>query len=426
MMIPTTITVTVRVDMQDQLEGFVANKSYPTARLRVADQHITHRFNGPDERHSLRITASMEPGEHAIHLEHTDTEGTQGAIEVLSVAVDGSPMGLAIYQCEYMPFHTGEVLRSHTYMGWPGRWTIRVRVPTHDHAATESRAETRARAIWDQHADPEHIRQMARHIWGEDSAAAMARFHPSESLLMKYENNIVNCDQALRGRRVLDMGCNHGLYSYMAMRHGAVHVMGVEPRGMYVRGLNAFAQDNDLAMEFRGGHDTDIARLAREHDTDTVILMSVDDITNWENMMYDLRKSDVQWIIMQMTALPDTWLEFNQEVREYALSGAGMPTGFTLHYDSHNSDTRAGLNPLHRDSADPDTGYQHLDHSGNLDISRSQNFRSFRSRQYIRKFIEHVGFHVERSEVQSKSMPNSSSRSASSGLYQWYLLRNEK
>jgi hypothetical protein len=428
MTIPTTITVTVRVDMQDQLAGFVTNKAYPAARLRVADQHITHRFTRPDEQHSFRITVAIDPGEHEIHLEYTETEGILGAIEVLSVEVDGSPIGPDIYECEYRPFNTSKPRKLHTYMEWPGRWTIRVRTPAHRHMGTTAHANRQFQEIWDRHADPEHIRHMARHIWGEDSEAAMAQFRPSESLLMKYENNIVNCVDALRGQRVLDMGCNHGLYAYMALRHGASHVMGVEPRGMYVQGLNTFAQSNDLAMEFRKGHDTDLARLVREHNTDTVILMDVDDITNWENMMYDLRKSDVQWIIMQMTALPDTWLDFNQELREYALSGPGMPAGFTLHYDSYNSDTRGGLNPLHKDSADPDTGYQHLDHDGNFDRSRSHHFRRLRSRSYIRKFIDHVGFHVERSVLQSTAIQSTGrlDSSASNGLFQWYLLENTK
>jgi 2-polyprenyl-3-methyl-5-hydroxy-6-metoxy-1,4-benzoquinol methylase len=134
---------------------------------------------------------------------------------------------------------------------------------------------------------------MALHVWGEDSQAMMSGFEPTDALLMKYENNIVNCQRAIRGSRVLDMGCNHGLYSYMAMRHGASRVVGVEPRGMFVDGLNKFAGQNDLAMEFHRGYDTDLPRLVRQHSIDTVMLMGVDDIINWESMMYDIRKSDV-------------------------------------------------------------------------------------------------------------------------------------
>ena len=424
MTFPVTISITARLDMQDQLAGFVVNKTFPTARLRVGDQHADHRFTRHKEQHRFTITTDLPAGEHAAVLEYMDRRPAQGAIEIVSVEMDGSPLGLGMYQCEYRPFHDDEPLRSHLYMGWPGRWSIQVRLPTHEHYSVTDTINQQAKAQWRQHADPHHIRQMALNIWGEDSDASMSRFEPSDSLLMKYENTIVNCEKALRGQRVLDMGCNHGLYSYMALRHGASHVVGVEPRGIYVDGLNTFARQNDLAMEFRRGYDTDLPRLVREHNIGTVMLMSVDDITNWENMMHDLRKSDVQWVIMQVTALPDTWMDFNQEVRDYAKSGAGMPTGFTLHYEDHNSDTRSGFNAMHRDSADPDTGYQHLDPGGNLDLSRSHYFRSFKSRQYLRKFIDHLGFDVERSVLQTKSVP-SSSRTVSHGLYQWYLLRNE-
>jgi len=284
----------------------------------------------------------------------------------------------------------------------------------------------RPRSSWDQHLDPAHLREMALHVWGEDSRAMMAGFEPSDALLMKYENNIVNCERAIRGNRVLDMGCNHGLYSYMATRHGARHVVGVEPRGMFVKGLNEFADQNDLPMEFHRGYDTDLARLVHQHDIDTVMLMSVDDITNWESMMYDIRKSDVQWVILQATTVPDAWLDFTADVLDYAKAGGGMPLGFTLHYEAHNSDTRSGINPMHRDTADPDTGYQHMSPNGELDMERSHVVRSVRSRQYMRRFIDHVGLTVESSRVQQSPLTNAPGLSASCGLYQWYLLRNEK
>lgn len=282
------------------------------------------------------------------------------------------------------------------------------------------------RSTWDQHADQGHLREIALNIWGEDSHGMMTSFEPSDSLLMKYENNILNCEKALRDNRVLDMGCNHGLYSYMAMRHGASHVVGVEPRGMFVKGLNAFADQNNFPMEFRRGYDVDIARLVREHSIDTVMLMSVDDITGWESMMYDIRKSNVQWLIMQVSTLPDSWLDFTKDIFDYANTGAGMPVGFTLHYEKHNTTTRSGIHPMHRDTADPDTGYQHMRPNGKLDMEQSQVIQSLRSRQYMRKFIDHVGFKVESSKVQETPIANSPNRSASSGLYQWYLLKNEK
>lgn len=285
----------------------------------------------------------------------------------------------------------------------------------------------RARQIWNQHADPTHLGDIARHIWGPDSDAMMKDFNPTDTVLMKYDHKIVCNERAIRGQRVLDMGCNHGLWSYMAHRHGASHVVGIEPRGMFVKGLNAFAQQHDLPMEFHKGYDTDMGRLLHNHRIDTVLLTGVENITQWENMLLDIRKSSAKWLIMQVGAIPDAWVDFTSAVFDFAKStGSGMPIGFSLYFESHNTDTMSGLNPLYKEQADPETGYQHIDPDGKFDINRSRCITNMRSRQYIRKFIEHVGFTVESTILQENKAQDTAGTSASNGLYQWYLLRNEK
>jgi len=269
---------------------------------------------------------------------------------------------------------------------------------------------------WDQHVNKQHIQQMAQHIWANDPDAVRREYEPTASRLLKYQHNIIDCGQALVGRRVLDMGCGNGLFSYLAMRHGAAHVMGVEPRGMYVNGLNRFAQQNGLPMEFHRGYDTDLAGLVREHAIDTVMLISVDDITHWENMMQDLRKSKVRWVIMQVTAIPDAWVQFGKEIHDHVQVGGGMPVGFTLHYEAVNNGTKAAINPMHKDTADPETGYQ----------QSPEVIYSLKSEQYIRKFIDHAGFTVESSASQPLPITRSPGEWASSVLHQWYLLRNDQ
>lgn len=282
------------------------------------------------------------------------------------------------------------------------------------------------RMSWDRHVDAQHLRDMAMHIWGEDCEPMMREFRPTDGLLMQYENSIVNCDKAIRGKRVLDLGCNNGLYSYLAMRHGASHVVGVEPRGMFVRGLNAFAQQHDLPMEFRKGFDTDIARLVREHDIDTVLMLGMDELIGWENAMHSIRGSRAEWLIMRVTSIPDNWIDLSDKLQEFAKHGAGMPVGFTLHYEGHNSDTRAAINPMNRDRADPDTGYQHIDPAGKLDQDSSRVFHNRRSQQYTSKVIDMCGFAVENTKAQDGPMVGSPALPASFGLYRWYLLHNTK
>lgn len=285
---------------------------------------------------------------------------------------------------------------------------------------------TSTRTEWDRHVVPEHLRQMAQHVWGDDVQAMMCDHEPSEGLLMTYQHAIVDCEAALRGRRVLDMGCNHGLYSYLAMRHGASHVVGVEPRGMFVDGMNSFAAQHGFPMEFHRGYDTDLSRLLHKHDIDTVVMTNMETVADWENMLYDIRRSRVEWLIVQLVAIPDEWVKFEQQLQKMCETWQNPPAGFTLHFRGHNTDTRSPINPLHKDRADPDTGYQHIGPDGELDHSASSVFWNMRSRRYTRKFIEHAGFTVEHVTVQSAPLDNSPSISATNGLRTWYLLRNTK
>jgi len=120
---PTTISITARVDMQDQLQGFVSNKSLPTAQVVLGLRAQEHRFT---------MTARLERGTHELSLEFTDAAPSQGAIEVVGLDLNGCPLGPEIYRCEYRPFHKNESLRSYLYMGWPGRWSITIQAPCHE------------------------------------------------------------------------------------------------------------------------------------------------------------------------------------------------------------------------------------------------------------------------------------------------------
>ena len=283
------------------------------------------------------------------------------------------------------------------------------------------------RIAWDRHVDPQHLRELAKHVWGQDAEHSMRDFEPSDGLLTLYNNTIVDNAQALVGKRVLDMGCNNGLYSYLAMRHGAAHVVGVEPRGMYVKGLNAFSDAHGLRMEFHRGYDTDLPRLVREHQIDTVMLIAMDNHIDWEGAMVEIRKSKVQWLIMRLTPVPDSWMGYNSELIKFADHGGGMPVGFTLHYSGHNSSTLSGINPVHRDLADPDTGFQHTDPSGNFDNESSTTFINRRSENYTQQFIQQCGYTVESHKTQDSPLVESPSLPSSlEGFYHWYLLRNPK
>jgi hypothetical protein len=249
-------------------------------------------------------------------------------------------------------------------------------------------------------------------------------FDPTDSILMKYQHTILDFERVIRNRRVMDVGCNHGLWSYLCHRHGARHVLGMEPRGMFVDGLNAFAEEKGIDMEFVRGYDTDVAALAQKHNIDTVLMMGVDDLVQWEKLMYDLRGTRVEWVVMQNDSIPDTWVEFDEPIRRLAESGLGMPIGFTLHYKTHNTNMRVGMNPLNRDQADPETGYQHVGRDGEVDLRAAETVTNKRSRYYTRNFLEHAGYEIVESNIQKEDVNQTASVSAPNKLYHWLLLRN--
>lgn len=130
MIFPTTISIIAKVDMQDPSLESVYQKIMPGACLRLGTQRDRHRFTRDAETHRFTVTAPLEAGDHRATLEFMDDHTVaQGAIRVLSVYLQGTPMGQGIYQCEYLSWETGETVRSHTYMGQPGVWSIGLRVP---------------------------------------------------------------------------------------------------------------------------------------------------------------------------------------------------------------------------------------------------------------------------------------------------------
>jgi SAM-dependent methyltransferase len=267
---------------------------------------------------------------------------------------------------------------------------------------------------------------MAQHVWGSDATAMVENHEPQDALLMKYQHNIVEMEQALRGKRVLDIGCNHGLWSYMAHRHGAEHVVGLEPRGMFTKGLNAFAREHALPMEFVQGYDTDAGRLIDQHSIDTVLLMSQESLIQWERLMYDIRHSRVEWIIMQTAAFPDDWLQPGPELKHWIDQHSDKQTkGFTVQYRVPNATVRSGLDPMAKGRVDPDTGYLLTD-SGQPDPQEMSEIRWTKSIGYIENFLEHAEFETVRVTDQHEDVKQTVGSDALLKLMQWWLIRNKR
>ena len=130
----TTISLTARADMQDPVTGFLQRKSLPGARVRLGDQQAEHRFTRSGEEHRFTVTAHLHTPDPTVSLEFLDDSEAQGAIEITALRINGWPMGLGIYRCEYTPNGSGDTLRSHLYLGWPGTWRLRLVADDFRHA----------------------------------------------------------------------------------------------------------------------------------------------------------------------------------------------------------------------------------------------------------------------------------------------------
>lgn len=122
MKFPTTVSLLTRVDLRDK-------QTLPGAKLQMDGQVCEHRFTKDREQHRFTVTSDLEAGDHQVELQFIDSGETQGGIEIISMYVQGTPIGMDIYQCEYTQWKTKTTERSHLYMGRPGVWRINIKAP---------------------------------------------------------------------------------------------------------------------------------------------------------------------------------------------------------------------------------------------------------------------------------------------------------
>ena len=122
MKFPTTVSLLTRVDMRDK--GVL-----PSAKLRMGGEVCEHRFTKDREQHRFTVKSDLQAGDHQVELQFIDSDENQGGIEIISMYVQGTPIGMDIYRCEYTQWKTGTTDRSHLYMGRPGVWRINIKAP---------------------------------------------------------------------------------------------------------------------------------------------------------------------------------------------------------------------------------------------------------------------------------------------------------
>ncbi len=126
----------------------------------------------------------------------------------------------------------------------------------------QSEIERRVKALgqWFHNIDLSGVKTAPEHFLGDYPAAKWSRFADA-------------IPRDLRGKSVLDIGCNGGFYSIEMKRRGAERVLGIDSDRRYLRQARFAAEACDLEIEFRELSVYEVARL--EERFDIVLFMGV-------------------------------------------------------------------------------------------------------------------------------------------------------
>ncbi len=127
-------------------------------------------------------------------------------------------------------------------------------------SAAETRRRVEELGSWFQNLDLNGVKTAPQHFLGDYPAAKFQRFAHA-------------IPQDLRGKTVLDIGCNAGFYSIEMKRRGAARVLGVDFDDQYLAQARFAAEALGIDIEFRQLSVYDVAQLGEKFDL--VIFMGV-------------------------------------------------------------------------------------------------------------------------------------------------------
>ena len=124
----------------------------------------------------------------------------------------------------------------------------------------------------------------------------------------RYDCLIQRHVQHLRNRSVLDVGSHNGRWSFAALRAGARHVIGVEPRAALVDAGKQVFQEYGVPKDCFAFHVADSLTFlkATRPKVDVVLLLGVLYHVHYHvTLLQELRKTGVQVLIIDTAIIPD-------------------------------------------------------------------------------------------------------------------------
>jgi len=249
------------------------------------------------------------------------------------------------------------------------------------------------------HVSEELLESFILTLYGPEAELVAKDYAVSDEILEKYEWMLANTD-LLAGKVVADLGCNHGLWMLVSLMMGAKKVIGIEPRGMYCDGFNAFCKKHGLNGSMFQGTDLDFENKTKNLHVDTLLLFGVVDVVfDLEKLFYTIGEhTKIKNIVCIMTNITTGDIDFTK----FPIINPTNVMGITIHVDAYNADVRSPMNKFHP-VANEKTGLQTTLDS-NFDLATSLTTRNVPSVEYISALAKRYNFSVTQNKVISEEI----------------------
>lgn len=228
------------------------------------------------------------------------------------------------------------------------------------------------------------LREFIEYVYGPESTYYAKTWEPSDAFLNQYENLVANNLQDIKGKTVIDIGCNSGIWMLICLLQGVGKVIGIEPRKFFCNRFNEFitAIGYTNAVMYNAS-DIDFDTVLEDKPVDTALLSQVIyRCYDFPKLPHRLKNIGVTSIYTQDFYLSLQDLQIDSNLIENI-------TGITLHSRHENNSYESGINRWNPQLNDKgfQTGY-----AENYSPLATTCFANYYSKEYVEDIMLDADF----------------------------------
>jgi SAM-dependent methyltransferase len=234
------------------------------------------------------------------------------------------------------------------------------------------------------------------------------KYLTSDEVDLKIKRHITENVEHIKGKTIIDVGCNTGYYMLQFYLHGAKEVIGVEPRANIVDLFNEFAKQHDIPCKMIQGFHPKVFEV---DGVDVVSMMSFDEeIPDFDDFLYRIGCALPNAILLIQTTMIDASVDFAFPGSQGKNVGKRFK-GLVYKFESDNS--------MHRNGID---NRSQMDSHGRQ--SDATYIHSMYSKQYMEYTIDRNGFDIVQIKNMDQELKYPMTKSAKSGNLWWITAKN--